>query len=1179
MHPLLQRLANLRRRLSIVAAGAAVGLGLSVTIAGVIAAALLDRAVHLDPAAARLALTGLAILTGVVVGTIWWRRLRSANTGLTGWALRVEERWPATRGILAAATDLLSTDTHRVASPELGSRVVEQASTRFSDVPQSDLRSLVVQRPLGIGLGLLALTVLIVAGITAGDPRDARIAARRILLPIGAPAWPRANTLRWLDENLEPLADGEIERRVAAGEALPVFVDDAQGKLPESILLHQQLPDGHSLSIPLRQTTLVDSHQRKRRVATTTLLPVSGIHRLTARGGDDNRLPILTLTAESPPAITTFEITIHPPAYTGSEPATTSATVGHVRGVLGSRVAVHVLAAGEIASCVIQFENGTKQPARVGADSHSADYEIAITQKGVTRYTLQVTAANGLSHPHPPQFEITGDEDAPPTIALEKPAEDLRISPAAEIAMAVSASDDFGLGDAFVELKAVSGDEPVHRFDLPRDSNPAAKWEAIWKLEELSLQPGQQLEMRAIVADRRPEEFGGPQVTRSAARRVMILSAEDVRQRLAADERALSDDLQPLQEALERDTNTLKEIRAGWRGGRTLDPASRDAVRRLADSSEALSRRLGPEGLERRLNAIRESYKANQFDDKAADVRLKNAGSLLKSIAETLQPSVARALRSVSREADAQSAPGSNEHNISPESEAAIDESLATAESDQRESSDSMAAAAEQLASQSRRDDSREALEQIAGRQKAVSGDTEAAAQDLLSKSSSEMTPNDRSAVGRLAERQRQLAQSTERLARDVPQREGAADDAVNAAHAAQLMNDAAGALDDFKLGQALDAQKQLAELFKKQQEQLESRQAPEEQLVKTLTEAVRDLKSLTAEQSEWRKDVAGLSAAASNDPAEKAAREELRKTEEQSADVARKLAARLRRTMPEAGRQVADAAEQMQRAAEQLEDENRESAQARSKEAQQKLEDVEQQLARQRQSAAMKDQLSAYEQARTALTALADRQANLRNETARLDDLQTAAGKLTRGQLRALNQLAEDQSLLTDDTSAAAKEAPDDVTRLAISLAEQLMSHTAARLKERALGDNVRKSQRQAEDRLRMISKLLAMEPPESEEQSPESQPNSGEENESGNSESLVLGPQLAILKELQNDLLQRTTELDKTGDETSMAAARSELANEQQRLTDLIAQTLAPLVESASAETKAPAEKESVR
>jgi hypothetical protein len=282
---------------------------------------------------------------------------------------------------------------------------------------------------------------------------------------------------------------------------------------------------------------------------------------------------------------------------------------------------------------------------------------------------------------------------------------------------------------------------------------------------------------------------------------------------------------------------------------------------------------------------------------------------------------------------------------------------------------------------------------------------------------------------------------------------------------------------------------------------------------------------------------------------------------------------------MPEAGRQVADAAEQMQRAAEQLEDENRESAQARSKEAQQKLEDVEQQLARQRQSAAMKDQLSAYEQARTALTALADRQANLRNETARLDDLQTAAGKLTRGQLRALNQLAEDQSLLTDDTSAAAKEAPDDVTRLAISLAEQLMSHTAARLKERALGDNVRKSQRQAEDRLRMISKLLAMEPPESEEQSPESQPNSGEENESGNSESLVLGPQLAILKELQNDLLQRTTELDKTGDETSMAAARSELANEQQRLTDLIAQTLAPLVESASAETKAPAEKESVR
>jgi hypothetical protein len=682
---------------------------------------------------------------------------------------------------------------------------------------------------------------------------------------------------------------------------------------------------------------------------------------------------------------------------------------------------------------------------------------------------------------------------------------------------------------------------------------------------------GEAFELQGVATDAAPSEMPQEREGRSVSRRITIVSTDEMQRELAAVERTLADELSPLSEAVERDLGQLREARAAWRGARELTPEGLDALRQQADAAEAIHRRLASTGgwLERLTN-LREAHEWNNLQPEESQ-RLRDIEELVSQAASESQPGLSNSLREAIRTAEATSAAQEKKQRIVPNSEeaAAIDDALAQAESAARQSGQTLASAADQLDQRSHQLDLREALERIASEQSTLRADTVAAGNEVLAKAVADVTPQERGAVARLAERQRQILESFDRAAAHAssPSSEegqsasenSSMPEALDSTAIAGLMNRSAGALDDFNIGDAMQAQQSLDDLLNTIRDQMKSAGDSSDQLMKDLEDADQLLKSLTKSEEEWIDAAESLSSIPSSDATLREALLQMKKQQEQSAQTMRDLTKRLRKSAPQAASTASDAAELLNRSAERLEDSEVPESVTEARRALEKLERAAEEVGREKSRANLQKQLVAYEQSRTVALALAERQSRLREETVRLEELTKDGGRLSRSQRRTLRQLADDQQSLAKDVSQASGEAPDDVARLAFDVAAATMQSAAEQLASEKVGVEVQQPQSDAERQLRMIASALAMEPPPQSSHS-DAKPPEGQEGDSG--EMVWLAPQIELLKQMQLDLIERTTRGTAPESPAASESEQAKLQADQQRLAELAAQILSSLV-----------------
>jgi hypothetical protein len=964
---------------------------------------------------------------------------------------------------------------------------------------------------------------------------------------------------------------------VAAGETLILYLDDERGRLPDDLELRQTGPDRRASSLSFREATLQDRSGESRNVAAISFTPSAGTHRLDASGGDDDRLPPLTLISAAPPSASKFDIVVSPPPYSRLPEQQSTSSVAHLRGLVGSTARITGVPNEPITRGRITFESGVSQDLAIDPAGHFT-VEIPIREEGRRQFWFELFDDGGLTHPNPPRYELVGDPDQKPTVALQQPAEDVQVTANARLPYRIEIRDDLGVAAARLELRGKStapdgGPAALHlrTLDATSDAGQPLALEGSWPLEELSLQPGQQWELQAIASDHAPADSATAREGKSAVRVVTILSADDARQRLIADERTLSEQLDQLKSAVERDLAALREIRAGWRAGRQLDRASLEALSRMSDSAEAAARRIeSPTGLRARLEAMGQAWEQNRLDEGETKSRLSNVENLTQRVSE-MQSRAATTLREMRRHVDLNSgtnAAGKDVITPSPDEAAAVDESLASAEARERESSQSLAAAAELMTQQAERADLEHAFERILSQQDELRTKTAEAGQDLLSKSPADLTPQNRSDVGRLAEQQRQIAEAFQGLAEAAGRPASDPSDSseasplppgLNATGVSELMRSAADSLDAFQLGAAIENQKTLEEMLRGLREQMQSEHRDDEQLVKALEDAGRDLETLQQEQAEWRRAVSSLPQTSSADPELREHLAELQKRQRDSSESAAEFAQRLQRTAPEAARHVDSAATEIDRSAELLEDNQSPAALERVRQAEEHLKQAADAIARRRQDVKEQRQFAAYEQARSAAAALAARQKSLREETARLDEIVRKEGKLSRSQLRTLRQLVDDQGALAGDSESSAGDAPDEVTRWAFTAAARAMRTVAGRLDERQIDTPVQESQSRIERQLAAIESSLALDPPSSDSPETPSDDEADPQAEENPSELVWLAPQLELLRQMQLDLIDRTTRLKQAPpDDPELEAAAREVQADQQHLAELAAALL---------------------
>lgn len=523
------------------------------------------------------------------------------------------------------------------------------------------------------------------------------------------------------------------------------------------------------------------------------------------------------------------------------------------------------------------------------------------------------------------------------------------------------------------------------------------------------------------------------------------------------------------------------------------------------------------------------------------------------------------------------------------------------------------------------RRDTAEQVAQVAAEQKELNDKSAATSRENLGKSADDLTPQQRAEAAKLAERQENLAEKLEAIqsrieklvatesagplpekvappGKDASPSEGAPEEKVpetpDAASPEQQPDqktpqneDAAGSPEDTSelndalrqlressiAGKMRDAAEQLqrnqsAAATRNQREaaqglaelerNLRSPPAPElDDLVKRERELEERLDKLLEDQAELLRKID--EAKQIKDEAERA--EQLRKLgeeREQLRSEAERIARGLERLRKRGlAEEVREGAEQL-RQAQQARVMGDEGADEEAQEAVERLEQAQQDLAEDR--AADEEQLAfeQLEKVRSALEALATRQAAAATEFDRLAALRKPDGSWTRAQLATLRSLATtEEAIGAEATALAEKIASAKGYALALSQTGSALKEVARKLTAREAGDDTRRSVQRATSRLAELVTLLAErqraagggQPPAAGKPGEQAAPQAG----GPPSDGIPLLAELKLVRTLQRELLERTTELADAATTRDLTPAETEelarLRGQQEEVADL--------------------------
>ncbi len=203
-----------------------------------------------------------------------------------------------------------------------------------------------------------------------------------------------------------------------------------------------------------------------------------GAYHITAGDTRSERFRLLTVPT---PAVTSVELKLVPPAYTGLPPRTVEG--GNVEVVAGTVVNLRAVTNVEPRQGYVTFGSGLR------AGLVAVPAESALTgQFTVTRtdtYTIQFQTrrfpdGSSFTNPSPLKFRIVCREDAAPEIELLAPADGAEVGATDTVTLVYSASDDYGLDSVRLHYRMQGLDGPpitVAEPDGTRLENATHGWD------------------------------------------------------------------------------------------------------------------------------------------------------------------------------------------------------------------------------------------------------------------------------------------------------------------------------------------------------------------------------------------------------------------------------------------------------------------------------------------------------------------------------------------------------------------------------------------------------------------------------------------------------------------------------------------------------------------------------
>ncbi len=1108
------RLIDLRRRVRQVLVTHGLSWLAAVLFGLVLAECLGDWLFHFDDPIVRLIL-GLAI-----AGSALWVFRRYLLTPLSvplsdvDLALRIEDRYPGFQDSLASSVQFVRSGADpRIGSPELQQAVVASTLRRLEELDCGDVVDTRHVRKVAV----IAVGVCLATALLGGLNRShTSIALLRLLNPFSGPAWPRQTNLRLLREDLAPLEfDSDNSLSVARGDTFKVLVENAAGHLPSRVMLEHRLADRKIVSETMRPTTMNDAKGAQREVGVGQLPQAKGDVEFRVVGGDDDQMPWHRVLIVPPPAVEKLQVTVTPPPYTGRPPERLPEGVGHIQGLIGSRVTIAAGVNKPIRKAVLRANSQGRGKVNMASDGKQLETSFVIREAGVHSWWFELQDAQGFEDAEPPRYEVRGIPDVEPEIYIDVPAADMQATADAVVRVRTTARDDLGIKEIRLVFKVESsgalGDQTaapaVEVQSIPllegteRPLTHTAEF--LWKLAELEPGPGTRILFHTEATDDFdltsvfPEgKAPAPHVGRSVMRTLTIVSREEKTQEISQRQEALLADLERANKLEQQAHGQVDDLVVQLETADKFRAEDLDTLQRTELGQREIAAQLNnpANGLAKRARELSDELQNNQINDPQAERRLNRIADELDRISrEHLAPieqQLTQARKLLQSPGSGERGQGKTDRGKQQPGSSRPGEKGQARKAALHKASENQAAVLESIGemlhdlSQWRQEhDAAQELADLIRQQTDLNQRSAELGRRTLTKPSEQLTPQERADLEKAAERQKKQADQLEQLEAKMrstidnlshhdPSAAAALKDAAEQSQQGGIagqMRDAAGQIGENRMGQAARSQQEVLQKLRDVEDVLRhNRESDSEMLVKKLKQAESKLQSLRDRQSDL---LHGMQDAAQNaDPQERQEQlEKLRQEQKQLQNETARLARRLARLEARKASTSADrAAGRMEKSQGELDDGDNAGAAQEQQEALDDLEQAQRELARRRRE---EEETLAQEQlARIAdeLAGLIPRQQAAIDETKRLNDLHDSSGKWVRAQIASLRDLTQVQRNLADETSRIAEKiAAAEVFALALKGAVAQMQRASSRLAERDTGAETQAAQEATRQRL----------------------------------------------------------------------------------------------------------------
>lgn len=460
------------------------------TVLGVVTlVALIDWLVVLSDELRWMLSAGAYALIGLVAWVLWIRpALRRPD--LRQLARFVETARPTLREDLLSAVELGTEDSATAQDSPLFRAILQASVARRirGVVPEA----LLPPRLIRLWVGLAVVSVLLFGVLfTLPDLHFGKLVVRAML--------PMANVARVSRTTVTVIEPSPPDAVVPQGDVVTVLVE-LSGPEVDEIVIETFREEGDSGSMGLLPA---EGERRYRARLQTDEHPL--IYRIRA---GDALTRKYTITTRLRPYVTGFDITYHPPAYTGWPAHTeTGLRRGDLEILAGSDVTLVLHTDQPVSEATIELEQGghlSVQPVELSGPTRlTASFGVRFDGEYKVRLLAAETSFdNGR---YSPRYEIRALPDQVPEVVVERPAKDLLVPADEIIDIEGTARDDVGLTRVAHATRLNGGpwvDEVLAEGDgLPARPDVECRVRRAWDLRDLELKPGDRITSRLVAVD------------------------------------------------------------------------------------------------------------------------------------------------------------------------------------------------------------------------------------------------------------------------------------------------------------------------------------------------------------------------------------------------------------------------------------------------------------------------------------------------------------------------------------------------------------------------------------------------------------------------------------------------------------------------------------------------------